>query len=65
MDDEYFHHNKNFLLTSQMQYAFMESTVNFEHSKNEPLSLSISEIIDSERRDHLNAKKVLFQKNLR
>ena len=53
MDDEYFHHNKNFLLTSQMQYAFMESTVNFEHSKNEPFSLSISEIIDSERRDHL------------
>ena len=35
---------------------FLESTLNFEHfEKIEPHSLSISEIIDSKRRDHQNA----------
>ena len=37
--------------------AFLESTLNFEHSekKNDPSSLLISENIDSERRAYLNA----------
>ena len=36
--------------------AFLESTLNFEHfEKNGPPSLSISEVIDSKRRSHLNA----------
>ena len=37
--------------------AFLESTLNFEHSekKNDPSSLRISENIDSERRAYLNA----------
>ena len=42
--------------------AFLESTLNFEHfvkkkkkKKNEPRSLSISEVIDSEKRAYLNA----------
>ena len=40
--------------------AFLESTLNIEHfekkkiKKNEPHSLSISQIIDSDRRDYLN-----------
>ena len=36
--------------------AFLESTLNFEdfRKKNEPLSLSTSEIIDSKRRGYLN-----------
>ena len=43
--------------------AFVESTCNFEYfEENEPYSLNISEIIDSERRSYLNAKKVLFLK---
>ena len=46
--------------------AFLESTLNFEHfeKKFELHSLSISEIIDSERRGYLNAEKVLFLKIL-
>ena len=48
----------------------MESTFNFEHLKkknlkNEPHSLSISEITNSGRRVYLNAQKVLFLKTLR
>ena len=36
--------------------AVLDSKLNFEHfEKYEPCSLSISEIIDSERRDYLNA----------
>ena len=39
--------------------AFLESTLNFEHfekkKKNKPRSLSISEVIDSEKRAYLNA----------
>ena len=37
-------------------YRNLESTLNFEHfeNKNEPHSLSISEVIDSERRAYLN-----------
>ena len=36
--------------------AVLESTCNFEHfEKNEPYSLNISEIIDSERCGYLNA----------
>ena len=37
--------------------AFLEFTLNFEHfeKKNEPHSLSLSEVIDSERRAYLNA----------
>ena len=36
---------------------FLESKLNFEHfeKKNEPHSLSISSIIDSEKRGYLNA----------
>ena len=36
--------------------AFLESTLNFEHfkKKNEPRNLSISEIMDSEKRRYLN-----------
>ena len=46
--------------------AFFESTLNLEHlGKNESHSLSISEVIDSERRDYLNAQKVLFLETLR
>ena len=46
--------------------AFLESTLNFEHfeKKNESHSLSISEIVDSEKRSYLNASKVLFLKTL-
>ena len=38
--------------------AFLEYTLNFEHfekKKKRPPSLSISEVIDSERRAYLNA----------
>ena len=36
--------------------AFLESTLNFEHfGKNEAHSLSISQIIDSEKRGYLSA----------
>ena len=37
--------------------SLLKSTLNFEHfeKKNGPSSLSISEIIDSERRAYLNA----------
>ena len=36
--------------------AFLESTLNFEHfEKNDPPPLSISEVIDSERRAYLHA----------
>ena len=37
--------------------AFLETTLNFQHfiKENEPTNLSISEIIDSERRGYLNA----------
>ena len=36
--------------------AYLESTCNFAHpEKNEPYSLNIFEIIDSERRGYLNA----------
>ena len=47
--------------------AFSESTLNFEHFDKhfEPHSLSISEIIDFEKRDYRNAKKVLFRKTFR
>ena len=38
------------------QIHFVESTCNFEYfEENEPCSLNISEIIDSERRSYLNA----------
>ena len=41
----------------QFFIAFLKCTLNFEHfeKKNEPHSLSISEVIDSERRAYLNA----------
>ena len=43
----------------------LESTLNFKHSgKNELHSLSISDIIESERRGYLSAWKVLFLKTL-
>ena len=47
--------------------SFLEFTLNFKHfdKKNEPHSLSISKIIDPERRGYLNALKVLFLKTLR
>ena len=39
-----------------MFIAFLESALNFEHfGKKQPLSLSISEVIDSERHTYLNA----------
>ena len=68
-DYEYSRSNReNLLLPSQMQLskklkifcyvliAFLESTLNFEHfeKKKKPHSLSISEIIDSEKRSYLN-----------
>ena len=42
---------------SQFVIAFLECTLNFEHfeKKYEAHSSSISEVIDSERRAHLNA----------
>ena len=42
---------------SQFVIAFLECTLNFEHfeKKYETHSSSISEVIDSERRAHLNA----------
>ena len=43
--------------------AFLESILNFEHF-DVPLSLSISDVIDYERRAHLDALKVLFLKAL-
>ena len=69
MDDEYFRHaRENLPLPVQVQLskkpntfcrffiAFLESTCNFERfEKNELHSLSISEIINSERRGYLNA----------
>ena len=40
-----------------MFIVFLESALNFEHfeKKSEPLSLSICEVIDSERHAYLNA----------
>ena len=60
---------ENLLLSIQMQWSkkvktfcqffitFLESTLNIEHSinKNKPHSLSISEIINSEKRSSFNA----------
>ena len=52
---------KTFLLHFYCVFiAFLESKLKFEHfekkkRKNEPHSLSISEIIDTERRGYLNA----------
>ena len=42
---------------SEFFIAFLEFTLNFKHfvKKNEPHSLSTSEVIDSERRAYLNA----------
>ena len=45
--------------------AFLESTLSFNHfekKKKELRSLSISEVIDSERRAYLNLYGVLFLK---
>ena len=46
--------------------AFLESTLSFNHfeKKKELRSLSISEVIDSERRAYLNLYGVLFLKTL-
>ena len=46
--------------------TFLESTLNFEYfpNKNDPASLSIFDVLGSERRGFLNAKKVLFLKTL-
>ena len=47
--------------------AFLESTLSFSHfekKKKELRSLSISEVIDSERRAYLNLYGVLFLKTL-
>ena len=46
---------------------FLESGLNFQHfeNKNGPQRLSISEIVDSERRGELNVEKILFLKALR
>ena len=78
-DEEFFRHNReNLPLPIQMQLskkpkmfccyfiAFLRSIFNFQRfeNKNEPHSLSISEIIDSERRGYLNALKVLSLKTL-
>ena len=66
---EHSHINReNLLLPTEMKLSekpnifcccfitLLESTLNFEHSKkNEPPSLSISEVIDTERRAYLNA----------
>ena len=42
--------------------AFLESTLNLKHfEKNYPHSLSISEIIDSERRGYVNVKGPVSQ----
>ena len=44
-----------------IKFLFLESALNFKHfekkkkKKNEPQSLSIFEVIDSERRTYLNA----------
>ena len=74
-DYEYSRHNRdNLPLPIQMQLsqkpntfccffiAFLESKLNFEHfeEKNEPHSLSISEIIDSERRVTETHKRSCF-----
>ena len=80
MDDKYFHHNSKTTLPIPLQIskelktfcrifiAFSASTLNFKHfekkKKNELNSLRISEIIDSERRDYLNAQRILFLKTL-
>ena len=47
--------------------AFLESKLNFESLEkiNQPHSLSISEVIDSERRADLNISKALLLKTLR
>ena len=70
MVDEYFRHNReDFPLPFQIQIskkpkpfccifiAFLESTLNFEYfeKNNEPHSISIFQIIDSEKRGYLNA----------
>ena len=47
--------------------AFLESTLSFNHfekKEKELRSLSISEVIDSERRAYLNLYGVLFLKTL-
>ena len=47
--------------------AFLESTLSFNHfekKKKKLRSLSISEVIDSERRAYLNLYGVLFLKTL-
>ena len=48
-------------------FAFLKSTLNGElfHKKGESSSLSISEIIDSERGGYLNAWKALLQNSFR
>ena len=47
--------------------AFLESKLNFESLEkiNQPHSLRISEVIDSERRADLNISKALLLKTLR
>ena len=47
--------------------AFLESKLNFESLEkiNQPYSLRISEVIDSERRADLNISKALLLKTLR
>ena len=47
--------------------AFLESKLNFEslEKRNQPHSLRISEVIDSERRADLNISKALLLKTLR
>ena len=47
--------------------AFLESKLNFEslEKRNQPHSLHISEVIDSERRADLNISKALLLKTLR
>ena len=48
-------------------FAFLKSTLNGEHfqKKGESSSLSISEIIDSERGGYLSAWKALLQNSFR
>ena len=51
---------------STFSIAFSESALNFEHfeKKNELHSAGIFDVIDSQRRVYLTARKVLFLKTL-
>ena len=50
-------------MCSQTFIAFLRSSENFVHfeKKDQPHTLNISEVIDSEKCGYLNARKLLFQ----